>query len=136
MSFVSDSQGGGAKTGITRPSQLLQMMRDFVNGYGFNNCLANVPKAAQPLLPQYQNIAKTQSRKDAALVKYSGVFILTWKIDSKSSWAHLRHQFQAIFWISERCLQFQNPLLVISDLIIIIIVLGSLRLRRMLTKLH
>ncbi|CAI5454236.1 unnamed protein product [Caenorhabditis angaria] len=62
---VASIRGAGHFAPQNRPSQTLQLYRDFVLDLYFNNCLSQVNKVAAPLLPAYQQQVDTAARKSA-----------------------------------------------------------------------
>ncbi|CAD6185442.1 unnamed protein product [Caenorhabditis auriculariae] len=57
--------GAGHFAPQSRPAQTLQVIRDFVLEFFYNNCLGKVNIAAAPLLQQYQQPATAAARKAA-----------------------------------------------------------------------
>ncbi|EPB75476.1 serine carboxypeptidase [Ancylostoma ceylanicum] len=50
---VLSIRGAGHYTTLSRPAQTLQVVRNFIRGLGYDNCLSAVNLAAAPLLPFY-----------------------------------------------------------------------------------
>ncbi|KAK5964321.1 hypothetical protein GCK32_018745, partial [Trichostrongylus colubriformis] len=62
---VQGLKGAGHFVPKSRPAQALQVFRNFVNGFSYDNCLQMVPLAAAPLLDMYSYMNPPVSRKDA-----------------------------------------------------------------------
>ncbi|CAI2358246.1 unnamed protein product [Caenorhabditis sp. 36 PRJEB53466] len=98
---IASIRGAGHFAPQNRPSQALQLYRDFVLGLFFNNCLSRVNKVAAPLLPDYQKNVGNDARKQAdKIVDLPG---LTYKINFNQYSGYLNasttHKFH--YWFVE-----------------------------------
>lgn len=98
---IASIRGGGHFAPQNRPSQSLQLYRDFVLELFFNNCLSRVNKVAAPLVAPYQQIAAAVSRQDAdKIVNLPG---LTYQINFNQYSGYLNasdtHRFH--YWFVE-----------------------------------
>ncbi|CAP27538.2 Protein CBG07588 [Caenorhabditis briggsae] len=98
---VASVRGGGHFAPQNRPSQSLQLYRDFVLELFFNNCLSRVNKVAAPLVAPYQQTAAATARQDAdKIVSLPG---LTYQINFNQYSGYLNasdtHRFH--YWFVE-----------------------------------
>ncbi|PIC20876.1 hypothetical protein B9Z55_025919 [Caenorhabditis nigoni] len=98
---VASIRGGGHFAPQNRPSQSLQLYRDFVLELFFNNCLSRVNKVAAPLVAPYQQAAAATARQDAdKIVSLPG---LTYQINFNQYSGYLNasdtHRFH--YWFVE-----------------------------------
>ncbi|KAF1749174.1 hypothetical protein GCK72_025641 [Caenorhabditis remanei] len=98
---VASVRGAGHFPPQTRPSQSLQLYRDFVLDLFFNNCLSRVNKVAAPLVPPYQQKFGQISRQQAdKIVSLPG---LTYQINFNQYSGYLNasdtHKFH--YWFVE-----------------------------------
>lgn len=66
---VISVRGAGHYVPISRPAQALQVVRNFLNGFSYDNCLRMVNLGAAPLLPMYSYLNPSTSRRDADEIK-------------------------------------------------------------------
>ncbi|CAB3399767.1 unnamed protein product [Caenorhabditis bovis] len=103
---IASIRGGGHYAPQTRPSQSLQLFRDFVLDLFYNNCLSRVNKVAAPLLPEYQKVVDNEKRKNAD--KIASLPGLTYEINFNQYSGYLKasetHKF--FYWFVE---SQQNP---------------------------
>ncbi|VDM74197.1 unnamed protein product [Strongylus vulgaris] len=63
---VISIRGAGQSAALTRPAQTLQVVRNFVRGLSYDNCLSALNLGAAPLLPDYsQQLNPDTSRMEA-----------------------------------------------------------------------
>ncbi|VDL84516.1 unnamed protein product [Nippostrongylus brasiliensis] len=104
--------GAGHKVPRTRPAQTLQVVRNFLNGLSYNNCLRVVDLSAKPLLANYSYLNPPTKRKQADLV--TNLPGLTFEPSFKQYSGYLRgsdtHQLH--YWLVEAATDPSNaPLL-------------------------
>ncbi|WKX94761.1 hypothetical protein Q1695_011769 [Nippostrongylus brasiliensis] len=105
-------RGAGHKVPRTRPAQTLQVVRNFLNGLSYNNCLRVVDLSAKPLLANYSYLNPPTKRKQADLV--TNLPGLTFEPSFKQYSGYLRgsdtHQLH--YWLVEAATDPSNaPLL-------------------------
>ncbi|KAK6047622.1 hypothetical protein COOONC_14874 [Cooperia oncophora] len=71
---VLSVRGAGHFVPKSRPAQALQILRNFVNGFSYDNCLQMVNLGAAPLLPIYYYLNPSTPRRDADRVRSPPLF--------------------------------------------------------------